>query len=78
MTTSRGTPATSDQPSGPRTGQEPAGSPQPMAPGDEARPGTPGTGEDVCRACGGSGRIEQSPCPECAGTGFVTVGIGGA
>lgn len=52
--------------------------PAPMAPGDEAPPGTPGTGEDLCRACGGSGLLNGSACPECEGTGKVTVGIGGA
>lgn len=50
-----------------------------MAPGDEAAPGTPGTGEDVCRCCGGSGKMEGGKtCEECGGTGKVTVGIGGA
>ena len=55
-----------------------APTPQPMAPGDEAPPGTPGTGEDLCRTCGGSGRLNGGPCPECEGTGRVTRGIGGA
>lgn len=50
----------------------------PLAPGDEAAPGTPGTGEDLCRACGGSGLLNGGACPECEGTGKVTVGIGGA
>lgn len=50
----------------------------PMAPGDEAPEGTPGTGEDVCRACGGTGILNGSACPECEGTGKVNVGIGGA
>ena len=51
----------------------------PLAPGDEAAPGTPGTGENVCRVCGGTGQCGNTgPCPECAGTGRVTVGIGGA
>lgn len=51
----------------------------PLAPGDEAAPGTPGTGENICRACGGTGqRGNTGPCPECDGTGKVTVGIGGA
>ena len=50
-----------------------------MSPGDEAAPGTPGTGEDVCRCCGGSGKMEGGKtCDECGGTGKVTVGIGGA
>jgi RecJ-like exonuclease len=51
---------------------------KPMAPGDEAPPGTPGTGEDVCPRCGGSGRLEANSCPECGGTGRVIRGIGGA
>lgn len=47
-------------------------------PGDEAAPGTPGTGEDICRKCGGSGQCSNgSECPACGGTGKVTVGVGG-
>jgi DnaJ-class molecular chaperone len=46
-------------------------------PGDEAPPGTVGTGEDICRHCGGSGRHDGKPCPECGGTGKVVEGIGG-
>src|SRR5947199_303234 len=37
-----------------------SGRPKPMAPGDQAPPGTPGTGEDVCPRCGGSGRLGAS------------------
>jgi hypothetical protein len=51
--------------------------PKPMAPGDQAPPGTPGTGEDVCPRCGGSGRLGASACPECGGSGRVVKGIGG-
>ncbi|WP_119153154.1 hypothetical protein [Caldimonas tepidiphila] len=51
---------------------------QDMNPGDEAPPGTPGTGENLCRNCGGSGRIDGGPCPECQGTGKIVEGIGGA
>ena len=60
-------------------GEEDPGASVDMAikPGDEARPGTPGTGEDVCPACGGSGKRGVSDCPECQGTGKVTAGIGG-
>jgi hypothetical protein len=47
-------------------------------PGDQAPAGTPGTGENVCPACGGSGRQAGRECPECRGTGRVTAGIGGA
>lgn len=51
----------------------------PAHPGDEASPGTPGTGEGLCRECGGSGRRDDGrTCPACGGTGKVTVGIGGA
>ena len=46
-------------------------------PGDEAAPGTPGSGEDICRQCGGSGQINGGECPACGGTGKVTVGLGG-
>lgn len=46
-------------------------------PGDEAPPGTPGTGEDLCPACHGSGRISGASCQECGGTGKVTRAIGG-
>ncbi len=51
---------------------------QPTAPGDEAAPGTPGTGENICRDCSGSGELTGSPCPTCDGTGKVIQGIGGA
>lgn len=50
---------------------------QPLRPGDEARPGTPGTGEDLCPKCHGSGRLSGKACPNCAGTGRITEGIGG-
>lgn len=46
-------------------------------PGDEAPPGTPGSGEDICRNCGGSGKREGKPCPTCDGTGRINEGIGG-
>ena len=49
-----------------------------MHPGDEAPAGTPGTGENICRECGGSGRVNDGPCPACDGTGKVIVGVGGA
>ena len=50
---------------------------EPTKPGDEAPPGAPGTGENLCRSCGGSGRTESGECPDCKGTGKVTTGIGG-
>jgi len=68
----RSSPGASDQPGG----SAPTGAP--MSPGDEAPDGTPGTGHTVCRRCGGSGRLGGGECPECAGTGQVNVGIGGA
>jgi hypothetical protein len=51
--------------------------PDGMAPGDEAPPGTPGTGEDVCPRCAGSGKVDGEDCPECGGTGIVIEGVGG-
>ena len=47
-------------------------------PGDEAAPGTPGTGEDVCPTCHGSGRVEGRDCEKCGGSGRITRVIGGA
>jgi hypothetical protein len=47
-------------------------------PGDEAPPGSPGTGEDICQDCSGTGkRQDGSECPTCEGTGRVIEGIGG-
>jgi RecJ-like exonuclease len=47
------------------------------APGDDAPAGTPGTGENVCPVCDGSGRVNGQPCSNCKGTGTVIEGIGG-
>ena len=49
-----------------------------IAPGDMAPPGTPGTGENVCPDCNGSGQVDGGTCPTCLGTGRVIDGIGGA
>ena len=46
-----------------------------MAPGDEAPPGTPGTAEDVCADCGGSGTIDGGDCETCLGRGRVIKAI---
>jgi hypothetical protein len=46
-------------------------------PGDEAEPETPGSGENICPKCGGTGHIEKAICQICDGTGKVTEGIGG-
>ena len=73
----RGNEGRNDQPAGRKPGQ-PSGGASPMSPGDEAPVGTPGTGENVCPQCGGSGRMGASACPTCQGTGKVNVGIGGA
>lgn len=52
-----------------------AGSPSSL--GDEAPPGTAGTGESICRECGGTGRLAEATCPACGGSGKVIVGLGG-
>ncbi len=49
-----------------------------ISPGDMAPPGTPGTGENLCPHCGGTGEHEGETCPVCDGTGKVIEGIGGA
>ncbi|KIG03550.1 hypothetical protein [Caballeronia concitans] len=49
----------------------------PLSPGDEAEPGVPGTGEDICPDCNGSGKRDGADCPTCDGTGKVIQGIGG-
>jgi DnaJ-class molecular chaperone len=67
----------SDQPAGKQSGRA-TGTQAPMSPGDQAPAGTPGTGEDVCPDCGGTGKRAGGDCPTCQGTGKVTVGIGGA
>jgi rubrerythrin len=48
-----------------------------QAPGDEAAPGTPGTGENLCRHCGGTGEHDGRPCPVCGGTGKAIEGLAG-
>ena len=51
---------------------------QDINPGDDAAPGTVGTGEDICPACRGTGKLASGqPCPECGGSGKITEGIGG-
>jgi DnaJ-class molecular chaperone len=59
-------------------GTTPLDAQQSSTEGDEAPPGTPGTGEDLCPTCSGSGSVDGKPCPTCRGTGKVTSGIGGA
>ena len=48
-----------------------------LNPGDAAPPGTPGTGEDACPVCGGTGKVGAEPCENCGGTGLVVEGVGG-
>jgi DnaJ-class molecular chaperone len=37
-----------------------------------------GSGENICRKCGGTGKVEGETCPDCQGTGKLTTPIGGA
>jgi hypothetical protein len=46
-----------------------AASPTQTQLGDEAPPGTPGTGENTCPTCRGSGKVGQNRCADCGGTG---------
>lgn len=50
---------------------------EPLNPGDEAPRRTPGVGEDICRVCHGTGKVEGTQCTVCGGTGKVLQGIGG-
>ncbi len=40
-------------------------------PGDKISSDTPGTGENLCPKCDGTGEVSGSPCSDCAGTGKV-------
>jgi len=57
--------------------QSPSNDQTRLNPGDQGTPGTPGTGENVCPECKGSGRIGAGPCQTCGGTGVVVEGIAG-
>ncbi|MCG7362417.1 hypothetical protein MHZ93_14215 [Roseomonas sp. ACRSG] len=46
-------------------------------PGTE-EPAAPQTAENTCRRCGGSGQLDNKPCPACDGRGTVTVTVGDA
>jgi hypothetical protein len=50
---------------------------EPIAPGDDAPAGTPGSGEDICSECSGTGKLNDQPCPNCDGTGRIVEGVGG-
>lgn len=45
---------------------------------EKVPPGTPGAGEEICRKCAGTGKIDGEDCPECDGTGKIIAPIGGA
>ena len=45
---------------------------------DAVPPGTPLSGENLCRRCNGTGRLEGAPCPECGGSGKILAPVGGA
>ena len=47
-------------------------------PGDETRPGSKQSGDQICPACDGSGRVDRAACPDCGGTGRVAVIVGDA
>ena len=47
-------------------------------PGDQAPEGTPGSGDNVCATCSGSGTIDGQQCTACLGTGVVQDAVGGA
>jgi DnaJ-class molecular chaperone len=64
-----------DKPQGTKATVEQQAGEAKMAPGDEAPPGTPGTGEDVCPACSGSGRADDGECATCLGRGRVVKAI---
>jgi hypothetical protein len=49
-----------------------------MNPGDEAVRGTPGTGEDICPQCHGTGHFAGGSCHHCGGSGRIVKAIGGA
>jgi hypothetical protein len=51
--------------------------PAELHPGDEAAPGTPGSGEDICPECLGTGQKAGQACPHCGGSGRIVEGIGG-
>ncbi|AXV16974.1 hypothetical protein CYG48_15525 [Neorhizobium sp. SOG26] len=45
---------------------------------DAVPPGTPNAGENLCRHCAGTGRVDGEACPDCDGTGKVVTPVGGA
>jgi hypothetical protein len=55
---------------------------RPHTPDDDPEPGTPGTAEDLCPECAGTGKLvdkvtrKQSACERCDGTGIIIQGVG--
>ena len=56
---------------------EPDQDPTDLRPGDEAPADDPSAGENICPACGGSGKQDDAACPTCEGTGRIIEAIGG-
>ncbi|MFN7092482.1 MAG: hypothetical protein ACK4P4_18260 [Allorhizobium sp.] len=44
-----------------------------MLPGDETEPGSPQSAEGICPACAGTGKLGRETCPDCHGSGIITV-----
>ncbi len=44
---------------------------------EEVPADAPGSGENICRRCEGSGRADGVECPDCKGTGRIVTPIGG-
>lgn len=62
----------------PSTGTSSKSAPPHLKPGDAALPGRPGTGEDICQDCAGTGEGKDgSECQTCEGSGRIIQGIGG-
>ncbi len=57
--------------------QTPSGQRQGMHQGDELPKGAPGSGENICRQCEGSGKSDGGQCSMCGGTGKVTESVAG-
>ena len=55
---------------------------RPRTPDDDPEPGTPGTAEDLCPECAGTGKLvdkvtgKESACERCDGTGIIIQGVG--
>lgn len=45
---------------------------------DKVPKGTPYSGENICRRCSGTGKVDERLCPECGGTGKIITPVGGA